>query len=280
MPETEPGNTIYIEIKPRTGLIGIDWAELWRFRDLFFLLIWRDILVRYKQTLLGAAWAVLQPLASMVLFALVFGRLAGIPSDGLPYPLFAYAGLLIWTFFSHSMNQSAASLISDEKLVTKIYFPRIIIPVAPVVGALLDFAISFCLLILLMAFYRFPPSANVWAAPVVLALTVIATSGVGIWLAAMNVKYRDFRYVIPFVTQFWMFASPVVYPASLVPEQWRLLYALNPLTGPIEGFRWALLGTPGNPWPLIAVSAFSATVVLLSGMLYFRKTERFFADLI
>jgi lipopolysaccharide transport system permease protein len=271
---------ICIEIKPRKGMIGIDWKELWQYRDLFFFLIWRDILVRYKQTLLGAAWAVLQPLASMILFAIVFGRLARMPSEGLPYPLFAYAGLLIWTYFSHSMNQSAASLIADEKLVTKIYFPRMMIPVAPVIGALLDLAVSFGLLLLLMAFYRLPPSLNLWALPVALLLMIAAASGVGMWLSALNVKYRDFRYVIPFLTQFWMFASPVVYPVTLVPEHWRLLYALNPLTGAIEGFRWALLGAAVNPWPLMAVSAVSAATILVGGLIYFRSTERFFADFI
>ena len=216
---------VCVEIKPRVGVIGIDWEELWRYRDLLFFLIWRDILVRYKQTLLGAAWALIQPLATMALFAVIFGQLAGIPSDGLPYPLFAYGGLLVWSFFSNSMNQAAASLISDEKLITKIYFPRIIIPVAPVIGCLLDLAIALTLLPFLMVFYGISPSLNVWVLPLVLVLTVFAALGAGIWLAAMNVKYRDFRYVIPFVTQFWMFGSPVVYPESMVPDNWRLLYA-------------------------------------------------------
>lgn len=270
----------FVDIRPRQGFIHFDAAEFWHYRDLFFFLVWRDVLVRYKQTVLGAAWAILQPLASMVIFTLFFGKLAGIPSDGLPYPLFSYSGLLIWTFVSHSMNQSASSLISDEKLVTKVYFPRLIIPMAPIIGALLDFGVAFALIFVLMPFYGVFPSANIWAIPIMLILTVAAAAGMGIWLSAMNVKYRDFRYVIPFLTQFWMFLSPVVYPASLIPDKWRLLYAINPLTGAVEGFRWALLGTSVNPWPLVGLSTLSAGIILVGGIIYFRKTERFFADLI
>lgn len=270
----------YTDIQPSRGKVGIHWKELWSYRDLFFFLVWRDVLVRYKQTVLGAAWAILQPLASMVVFTIFFGRLAGVPSDGLPYSLFAYSGLVVWSFFSSAMNQSAASLILDEKLVTKVYFPRLLVPAAPVFAGLLDLMISLTLLVVLMACYGFGLASHVWAIVPALTLTLTATMGVGTWLSAMNVKYRDFRYVIPFITQVWMFSSPVVYPASLVPDYWRLLYALNPLTGAIEGFRWALFGATASPLLLMVISSLSAVAILTSGLLYFRNTERFFADLI
>ena len=270
----------FFRIQPRKNVLDIDFRELWNYRDLFYFLVWRDILVRYKQTVLGAAWAVIQPLAGMVVFTLFFGRLAKISSDGIPYALFSYTALVIWTFFSQSMNRSASSLISDERLVTKIYFPRLIIPTAPVIGSLLDLAISCALLLIMMPFFGMYPSVNFWAAPAMVLLTMTASLGVGVWLSALNVKYRDFRYLIPFLAQFWMFVSPVVYPMSLVPEKWRLIYALNPLAGAIEGFRWAILGTEINPWPIVAVSSFSAVAILLVGVIYFKNTERFFADLI
>lgn len=270
----------FLEIVPRKGFIAIDWRELWAFRDLFMFLVWRDIIVRYKQTVLGAAWAILQPLAAMLIFTLFFGKLANMPSDGLPYSLFSYSGLIIWSFFSHSMNQAAGSLISDERLVTKVYFPRLFIPLAPVLGGLVDFGIAFLLLFLMVFVYGVGLHVNLLAMPLVVAIAAIAASGVGVWLAALNIKYRDFRYVIPFLTQLWMFASPVVYPASLVPERWRVLYALNPLTGVIEGFRWAVLGTEVNPWPGLLVSTVSAIIVFISGVAYFKRTERFFADII
>ncbi len=271
----------FIDIQPQAGFWKIDWKEFWDYRDLFYFLVWRDILVRYKQTVLGAAWALLQPVTSMVIFTVIFGKLAKISSDGLPYAVFSYSGLVIWTFFAHTMNQSAGSLIADERMVTKIYFPRLIIPLAPVFGGLLDLAIAAALLIfVLMPIYGIWPSPNVWALPFMLILTAMSASGVGIWLSALNVKYRDFRYVIPFITQIWMFGSPVAYPASLIPEKWRLLYSINPLVGAIEGFRWALLGTDINVWPLVAVSFVSATAVTFLGMAYFRSTERFFADVI
>jgi lipopolysaccharide transport system permease protein len=270
----------FLRIQPRKGWLEIDFGELWRYRDLCYLLVWRDLLVRYKQTVLGAAWAILQPLMTMIVFTIFFGTLAKIPSEGLPYPLFSYSALLIWSFFANSINQASNSLIGASNLVTKVYFPRIIMPAAPVMAGLVDLAVAFSLLLLLMPYYGVLPSTNVWALPIFIFLALIAAMGVGIWLAALNVKYRDFRYVVPFLTQFWMFVSPVVYPSGMVPDRWRLLYALNPMTGPIEGFRWALLGTQTNPWPLVAVSAMSAAAILALGVFYFQRTEEFFADLI
>jgi lipopolysaccharide transport system permease protein len=270
----------FLRIQPRKGIFELDFKELWRYSDLCYLLVWRDILVRYKQTVLGAAWAVLQPLMTMLVFTIFFGNLAKIPSDGLPYPLFSYSALLVWSFFANSINHSSNSLIGSTNLVTKVYFPRIIMPAAPVIAGLMDMAIAFSLLLLLIPYYGVYPSANIWALPIFIVLAVISALGVGIGLAALNVKYRDFRYVIPFLTQFWMFVSPVVYPSGMVPDKWRLLYALNPMTGPIEGFRWALLGTHTSPWPLAAVSGASAVILLILSVAYFQRTEEFFADLI
>jgi len=267
-------------IRPRTGLLNVDPMELWHYRDLLYFLVRREVLVRYKQTVLGAAWAILQPLAGMIIFTIFFGKLAKMPSDGLPYPLFSYCGLLLWTFFAQAMNESANSLVSNANLVTKIYFPRLLMPVAPVISSLLDLAIACSVLLGLMIYYGVPPSANIWALPLMIAIAALAACGVGTALSALNVKYRDFRYVLPFLTQLWLFASPIVYPVSMVPEKWRLIYALNPMAGAVEGFRWALLGAGTNPWPLVAVSALSATAMLLVGIMHFKRTENFFADLI
>lgn len=267
-------------IEPTRGVFSIDWQELWHYRELFYFLVWRDVLVRYKQTVLGVAWAVLQPLATMVVLTLFFGRLAKIPSDGIPYPLFSYAALLLWTFFSGSLNFAARSLVSNYNVVTKLYFPRMILPTAPVIAGLLDLAIASLLMFVLMAFYGLYPTVRVVAIPLMVLVAFISTLGVGLFLAAMNVKYRDFRFVVPFLTQFWMFVSPVAYPVSLIPEKWRLLYYLNPMAGAIEGFRWALFHTPMNPWPGLGISAVAGCVILAVGLAYFQKTHRFFADII
>jgi len=272
--------TPLVIIKPQTGLLNVDPVELWHYRDLLYFLVRREVLVRYKQTILGAAWAILQPLAGMIVFTIFFGKLAKMPSDGLPYPLFSYCGLLIWTFFAQATNESANSLVSNTNLVTKIYFPRLLMPVAPVLSSLLDLAIACLVLMALMIYYGVLPSVNIWALPLMISVAGVAALGVGTALSALNVKYRDFRYVLPFLTQLWLFASPIVYPASMVPETWRLLYALNPMAGAVEGFRWALLGSGANPWPLVAVSALSATTMLLVGIIHFKRTENFFADLI
>jgi len=276
--DAPPIPTIIIE--PSRGWIGLKLRELWEYRDLLFFLAWRDISVRYKQTILGAAWAIIQPFFSMVVFSLFFGRLAQIPSDGVPYPIFSYAALLPWTYFSSAMSSSSNSLVGSANLLTKVYFPRLVIPLASVIPPAIDFAIAFVVLLGMMAFYGIAPTWNVLWLPAFLLLALITALGVGLWLSAMNVQYRDVRYAVPFLVQFWMFASPVTYPSSIVPEQWRALYGLNPMAGVIEGFRWALLGTETSPGPLTAVSVGAALVLLVSGAYYFRRMERTFADVV
>ena len=275
---TLPIPTIVIE--PSRGWIGLKLRELWEYRDLLFFLAWRDISVRYKQTILGAAWAIIQPFFSMVVFSLFFGRLAQIPSDGVPYPIFSYAALLPWTYFSSAMSSSSNSLVGSANLLTKVYFPRLVIPLASVIPPAVDFAIAFVVLLGMMAFYGIAPTWNVLWLPAFLLLALITALGVGLWLSAMNVQYRDVRYAVPFLVQFWMFASPVTYPSSIVPEQWRALYGLNPMAGVIEGFRWALLGTETSPGPLTAVSVGAALALLVSGAFYFRRMEKTFADVV
>lgn len=270
----------HVVVEPLKGLGLPSWSELWMYRDLFVILVWRDILIRYKQTLLGAAWAVLQPLTAMIIFTVIFGKLARMPSDGIPYPVFAYTALLLWTFFSQTLNQSANSLIQNEKLVTKIYFPRVLMPTAPIVAGFLDLAIGCCLLAVLLPLYGMGISANIWAAPIMILLAATTAAGAGILISALNVKYRDFRHVLPFLIQVWLFASPVVFPATLIPEKWRILLAINPLAGAVEGFRWAILGTSTNPWPLVASSWLSAGVLFIVALVYFSRAEEHFADLI
>jgi len=275
---TPPIPTIVIE--PSRGWIGLKLRELWEYRDLLFFLAWRDISVRYKQTILGAAWAIIQPFFSMVVFSLFFGRLAQIPSDGVPYPIFSYAAMLPWTYFSSAMSSSSNSLVGSANLLTKVYFPRLVIPLASVIPPAIDFAIAFVVLLGMMAFYGIAPTWNVLWLPAFLLLALVTALGVGLWLSAMNVQYRDIRYAVPFLVQFWMFASPVTYPSSIVPEQWRALYGLNPMAGVIEGFRWALLGTETSPGPLTAVSVGAALALLVSGAFYFRRMEKTFADVV
>jgi lipopolysaccharide transport system permease protein len=265
-------------IKARHGWIAVDWDELWRRRELLGSLIARDIRVRYKQTALGVAWAVLQPALTMLLFALIFGRFAGIPSEGRPYAVFVYAGLLPWTFFSTSVTQAAQSLVNQQALLTKIYLPRMYVPAAPVGGALVDLGISFVVLAVLMVGYRSSPGWGLLLLPGLVALTVTAALGVGLLLAALTVSYRDVRFVVPFAIQVWMYASPVIYPVSLVPDQYRWALALNPLAGIIDGFRAALLGRPFD-FPMLGCAALTSTGLLVLGMFYFRKTERRFADI-
>lgn len=267
-------------IEPSRGWIRVNLRELWEYRDLLFFLSWRDISVRYKQTLLGAAWAVLQPFLSMVVFSLFFGRLASMPSDGVPYPIFNYVALLPWQYFSSAVTQSSNSLVANSRMLTKIYFPRLVIPLAAVLPPILDFAIAFVVLLGMMVFYGIAPTWKVIWLPFFLLLAIMTALGVGIWLSAMNVQYRDIRYVVPFLVQFWMFASPVTYPTSIVPEEWRMLYGLNPMVGVIEGFRWALLGTGTPPGPMVGASVLVALALLLSGLFYFRHMERTFADVI
>lgn len=267
-------------ITPSTGWAPLRLRELLEYRELLYFLTWRDIKIRYKQTALGAAWAVIQPFFTMVVFSVFFGRLARIPSEGVPYPIFAYSALVPWSYFATSLTQSANSLVDHARLITKIYFPRLLVPAAPVVAGLVDFAIAFAVLLGMLLYYRLPLTARLLTVPLFLALAAVTALAVGLWLSALNVKYRDVRYTIPFLIQFWLFATPVAYPASLVPERWRLLYGLNPMTGVVEGFRWALLGRPETPGPVIAVSVLSVLGLLLGGLFYFRRMERSFADIV
>ncbi len=267
-------------IQPPRGWGSLGLNELWEYRELLYFLIWRDIKVRYKQTVLGAAWAVLQPVMTMVVFSLFFGMLAKIPSDGVPYPLFAYAALVPWTFFAYAMSQSADSLVGSANLIKKVYFPRLIIPLASVMAGLVDFAIAFVVLIGMLLAYGIMPTIHVVWLPMLALLALITALGVGLWLSALNVRYRDVRYTLPFLTQFWLFATPIAYPSSLLPENWKLLYALNPMVGVVEGFRWALLGTQTRPGSMVIASAIAAFALLAAGLLYFRRMEETFADII
>lgn len=267
-------------IEPTSGWMPLRLREVWQYRELALFLAWRDISVRYKQTVLGAAWAIIQPVFSMIIFSIFFGRLAHVPSDGLPYPIFSYAALLPWNYFATAMVNASESLIASEKVITKVYFPRLVIPLAAVFPAAVDFAVAFVVLLGMMAFYGIAPTINVVWLPLFLLLALVTALSVGLWISAMNVQYRDFRYVVPFLTQFWLFASPVAYPSSLVPEPWRALYGVNPMAGVIEGFRWALLGTDALPGTTVAVSVGVALALLVSGAYYFRRMERTFADVI
>lgn len=267
-------------IHPSRGWALPDLGEFWRYRELVFFLVWRDVKVRYKQTILGAAWAVLQPLTSMVIFSLFFGRLAQMPSDGLPYPLFSFAALVPWAFFSNGLAQSTNSLVGSQSLITKVYFPRLAIPVAAVFSGIVDFALAFAVLVGLMLYFGFTPGLTaLWIIPL-LVLALITSLGSGLWLSALNVKYRDVRFLLSFVTQLWLFATPIVYPSSLLPEPWRTLYGVNPMAGVVEGFRWALLGTDTAPGGMIVVSTIVALAVLAGGAVYFRRVERTFADVV
>jgi lipopolysaccharide transport system permease protein len=269
-----------VRIRPSAGWRALDFGELWQYRDLIYFLAWRDVKVRYKQTALGVAWAILQPLAAMVVFTVFLGALVHVPSDGLPYALFAYVGLLPWTFFANAAAGASSSLVANTNLVSKVYFPRLAIPIAAVLAGLVDLGIGLVLLIGLLLFFGVNPAGGLLLLPVFVVLTVLAALAVGIWLSALDVQYRDVRYAIPFVIQVWLFATPVVYPASVVPEQYRAFYGLNPMAGVVEAFRWALLGRTDFPGPLLAVSIVVLAVVLVSGLFYFRRMERSFADVI
>jgi lipopolysaccharide transport system permease protein len=267
-------------IQPTRGWGGVRWRELWEYRELIYFLIWRDIKVRYKQTVLGAAWAIIQPFFTMVVFSLFFGRLAKIPSDGIPYPIFSYAALVPWTFFTHGVSQSANSLISSADLITKVYFPRLAMPIATVLSGTVDFILAFVVLLGMMLYFGILPTINVVWLPLLLLLALLTSLGAGLWLSAMNVQFRDVRYIVPFLTQFWLFATPIAYPSSLLSEPWRTLYGINPMVGVVEGFRWTLLGTDTAPGPIIIVSILTALALLVSGAYYFRHMEKTFADVI
>ena len=267
-------------IEPSRGWVAIRLDELWEYRELLYFLVWRDIKVRYKQTVLGAVWAIIQPFFTMVVFSLFFGRLAKVPSDGIPYPIFSYAGLLPWTFFANSLAMSSSSVVGSALLISKVYFPRLVVPLSSVLAGLLDLAIAFVLLVAMMLYYGMAPTAAIVWLPAFVLLALVTALGVGLWLSALNVQYRDIRYAVPFLTQFWMFASPVAYPSSLLPEPWRTLYGLNPMVGVLDGFRWALLDTSSAPGPMLAVSVVVAIAVFISGAFYFRRMEAAFADVV
>ena len=269
----------HIHIEPKPNLVTLDLKELWHFRELLYFLTWRDIKIRYKQTALGASWAILQPFLTMVVFSLFFGRLAEMPSDGIPYPIFSYAALLPWNYFATALTMSSNSVVSNSNLITKVYFPRLFIPLTNVVSGIVDFAIAFVVLLGMMLYYKISPTMNTFLLPPFLLLAMITALGSSLWLSALNVKYRDVRYIIPFIVQFWMFASPVVYPSSLLEEPWRTLYGLNPMVGVVEGFRWALLGAKA-PEPMIAVSIVVSLIIFFSGLYVFRRMEKTFADII
>jgi lipopolysaccharide transport system permease protein len=269
-----------LRIAPSRGWVPLKLRDLWEYRELLYFMIWRDIKVRYKQTALGASWAIIQPFFTMVVFSLFFGHLGKIPSDGLPYPVFAFAALVPWTFFANGLSQSSNSLVGSSNLITKVYFPRLIIPLGSVFSGIVDFLIAFVILLGMMLFYGLVPTLNVLWLPLFLLLALVASLGVGLWLSALNVEYRDVRYVVPFITQFWLLATPIAYPSSLLPEPWRTVYGLNPMAGVVEGFRWALLGSNSAPGPIIAVSATVSVLILISGSFYFRRMERTFADLV
>lgn len=254
--------------------------ELWEYRELLYFLTWRDIKVRYKQTALGAAWAVIQPLFMMVVFSLFLGRLAGVPSDGLPYPVFTFCGLLPWQLFAHALTASSVSLVGSQNLITKVYFPRLVVPTSAVLGGVVDFAIAFVILLGMLFFYGIVPGWQIVILPGLVILAILAALSVGLWLSALNVRYRDVRYTINFLVQFWLFATPVAYPSSIVPQQWRLLYGLNPMVGVVDGFRWAMLGQPESPGSPLLVSVIVVLVLLIGGLYYFRRLEQQFADII
>jgi len=266
-------------IEPSRGWASLNLRDLWHYRELLYFLTWRDIKVRYKQTVLGAAWAIIQPLFSMIVFTLFFGRLAKMPSDGLPYPIFNYCAMLPWTYFSNALTSSGNSLVGSANLITKVYFPRLIVPGSAVLAGLLDFAIAFVVLIGLLFYYGLTPGWGVALVPGLLLLTLIVALGVGLWLSALNVQYRDIRYAIPFLIQLWMFCTPIVYPLSLVPEKYRLWYSLNPMAGVIEGFRSALLGRPFQ-WGPLGLATLVGMILLVSGAFYFRRMEKTFADVV
>ncbi|MFC1918887.1 ABC transporter permease [Chloroflexota bacterium] len=270
----------HLIIRPKKGWQLVDFKELKAYRDLFYFLVTRDIKVRYKQTVLGGLWAIIQPFFMMVVFTLFFGNLAKVPSDGIPYPIFNYSAMVAWTYFSNTINHSGNSLVQNTALISKVYFPRLIAPLAPALAFLLDFAIAFVILIGMMLYYHIYPTIMTLFLPLLIILMMFTASGVGMFLAALNAKYRDIRLTIPFLVQFWMFASPVVYPVSMLPEKYHLIYAINPMTGVIEGFRSALLGTVAFPTQMLLVSTLVSIVIFIAGALYFRQTERYFADVI
>jgi len=273
-------NVQVIRIERSKGWVALRLKELWAYRELLYFLIWRDVKVRYKQTALGVAWAIIQPVFTMIVFSLFFGRLAKMPSDGIPYPLFSYAALVPWTFFSQGLSLASNSLVGSANLIKKVYFPRLSVPIAAVTSGLIDFSIAFIVLLGMILYYGIIPTLNVIWLPFLLLLTLTTSLGVSLWLSALNVQFRDVRYMVPFLTQLWLFATPIVYPSSLLSEPWRTLYSINPMVGVVEGFRWALLGAKTTPGPMLIVSSLAALVLLVGGAFYFRRLEKTFADVV
>ena len=268
-------------LRPATGLGALNFRDLWLYRELIYFLTWRDLKVRYKQTLLGASWAILKPFMTMIVFSIFFGDLANVPSDGVPYPIFSFAALVPWELFSNAISVAGRSLVQNRHMITKIYFPRVILPLSATLAGVVDFLIAFVILIGMLFYYQIPITIYMLTIPLFLLLALITSIGIGLWLAALNVQYRDIGYVTPFLTQFWLFITPIAYGASMVPQQWQFLYSLNPMTGVVEGFRWALLGTSqGAPGTQLAISFAVAIALLLTGFMYFRRMERTFADMV
>ena len=276
----KPMDTRITMIMPSKGWTALNLRDLWIYRELILFMTWRDLKVRYKQTLLGASWAVLQPFLTMVVFSIFFGNLAKVPSDGVPYPIFSYTALIPWTLFSKALQDASRSLVASSHMITKVYFPRMILPLASVLAGVVDFFIAFIVMIGMMIYYGIAPTINVWTLPLFLILALVTAVGVGLWLSALNVLYRDINYILPFLTQFWMFLTPIAYPSSMVPQRFQVLYALNPMTGVVEGSRWALLGSGQAPGNMTLVSSLVAIILLVTGMIYFRRMERQFADMV
>ncbi len=271
----------HLRLEPSKGWISLRLRDVWDYRELLYFFVWRDIKVRYKQTVLGAGWAIIQPLFTMAVFSLFFGKLAKMPSDGVPYPIFTYTALVPWTFFANGLAQSSNSLVENSNLIKKIYFPRLAIPISTILSGVVDFLLAFAVLLGMMLYFGIAPTVNVLWLPAFLLLAVTTSLGVGLWISAFNVQFRDFRYIVPFLTQFWMFATPVAYSASLLQEPWqKTLYGLNPMVGVVSGFRWALLGTNTAPGPMIAASAVASALILIGGAFYFRRMEKTFADVV
>src|SRR6266511_4773079 len=274
----EPRPTVIIE--PRRGLLHLDLAAIWQHRVLLYFIVWRDLKIRYKQSAIGIGWVVLQPLITMAIFTVIFGHFAKIPSDSLPYPIFAYTALLPWTYFASALSRSSSSVVAEAHLISKVYFPRAVLPLAGTVSGIIDFAVAFVLLLGMMIWYGIMPAWGLLALPLFLLLALATALAVGLWCSALNVRYRDVGYTIPFLTQCWMYASPVAYPVSLVPENWRFVYSLNPMAGVIEGFRWALLGKHGPDFVVMAVSTVVVALLLVGGLVFFKHVERTFVDVV
>lgn len=269
-----------VEIRPTRGLFSLELGAVWRYRELLYFLIWRELKVRYKQAAIGAAWAILQPVLAAVIFTAVFGYFANMPSDGVPYPLFTFTALLSWTYFAEALRRSATGLVEDSDLIRKIYFPRLIIPLATVSAPLVDFLLSFTVLLGLMVWYEVVPTWNLLYLPLFVLVSMMTALAAGLWLGPINVRFRDIKHTLPFLIQIWMYASPVVYPVSIVPERWKLLYSLNPMVGVIDGFRWAVLGKASPDLEAMAISGSFVLLLLLGGIVYFKRMERIFADVI